>query len=531
MTASFDLITQPWIPVVYTDGRGGEVGLAELFASAHDIRRIAGATPPMTAALHRLALAFLHRAYGPARAQDWGDLWKAKSFKVTKVGKYATSSGASFDLFDPQRPFLQCPELPEARKSTVAKLIPDLAVGNNVTLFDHTVAGDRVELTPGEAARWLVTAHAYDPGGMKTPATTVKSSKRAPCNSFAVVLVEGSTLKETLLLNAARHDPKDPVDVPAWERPVPGAEPDKRRSDGWTDVLTWPSRRVRLFPETRNGTTVVAEAILSPGTEFVDDDVLPQVERMAAYRTPLTAGGRPKPGAPMLPVRLRPVRGAWRHSVELLLVDPWREERSKQRPVALKELATHTERGRIPDETVYTLRMFGQQLDKNASVVEAYFEEAVPAPVALIRAAQGNDDGENLVAGLVGCAIELADESGAALRIMQREYHKEMRAIPGESVDLPYWPELPRPFGRFLRELNAATAAAQSERRVMDRWQQTVGATARRVADDWAEGVAASGRSLRVLGKHQTALHKRLRALSGRFEAQIVKYLTKDDAE
>ncbi|MFF0146543.1 CRISPR system Cascade subunit CasA [Amycolatopsis sulphurea] len=528
MTAPFDLITQRWIPVVRLGGGEDEVGLAELFAEAHKIRRIAGETPPMTAALYRLVLAFLHRAYGPEYDADWGDLWKAESFDADAVGRYVNTSGASFDLFDAERPFLQCPELPEAKRSTVAKLIPDRAVGNNVTLFDHTVAGDRVELAPSTAARWLVTAHAYDPGGMKTPATKVKSSKRAPCNGFAVVLVEGRTLKETLLLNASLHDPEDPGDRAAWERPVPGAEPDKRRSGGWTDVLTWPSRRVRLFPTVRAGKTVVAEAVLSPGTELVGE--LPGLEKMAAYRTPLTPAGRPKPGAPMLPVRLRPVRGAWRHSVELLLVDPWNEERTRQRPVALKELATHTDRGRIPDETVYTLRMFGQQLDKNASVVEAYFEEAVPAPVALIRAQNDTDD-ENPVAKLVGCAIELADEAGAALRTMQREYHKEFHAMPGESIDLPYWPVLPRPFGRFLRDLNAARAAGRSERRVMDEWQRTVGSTARRVADDWAAAVAVSGRSLSALGKHQAALHKRLRSFSARFEGQIVKYLTKDDAE
>ncbi|WP_284742291.1 type I-E CRISPR-associated protein Cse1/CasA [Amycolatopsis sp. RTGN1] len=521
MTASFNLITEPWIPVVHLDGRPGEAGLSELFTSAHDIRRIVGETPPMTAALHRLVLALLHRAYGPARSGDWGALWKAESFEREPLSTYFARWPGAFDLFDPQRPFLQCAALPAVKKSTVAKLIPDRAVGNNVTLFDHTTAGDRIELTPAAAARWLVTAHAYDPGGMKTPASTIKSSKRAPCNNFAVVLVEGGNLKETLLLNATRYDPADPADAPTWERPVPPAEPDRRRRSGWTDLLTWPSRRVLLVPDDRDGTPVVAEAVLSPGTELVDK--VADVEFMAAYRTTLTASGRPKAEAPMLPVRLHPVRGVWRHSVELLLVDLWQEERSRQRPRALKELADRAERDHIPGDTVFTLRVFGQRLDKNASVVEGYFEEAVPAPVALIRAGRGD------VAGLVGAAIELADEAGAALRAFQREYHKELRAEPDVTLDLAYWPVLPRPFAGFLRSLNDARVAGTPERQVLKDWRRVVDSVARRAADGWATGLDARGRDLRALGKHQNGLYKRMRQVLGRFDVQIAKFLTKGD--
>ncbi|KAA9157934.1 type I-E CRISPR-associated protein Cse1/CasA [Amycolatopsis acidicola] len=523
MSASFDLITEPWVPVTRLDGSGAMVGLAELFTSAHTIRGIVGETPPMTAALHRLALALLHRVYGPARRQDWAKLWSAEAFDTQALERYLATSQTSFDLFDPERPFLQCPTLPSAKKSTVAKLIPDRAVGNNVTLFDHTIAGDYTELDPGAAARWLVTAHAYDPGGMKTPATTVKSSKRAPCNNFAVVLVEGGDLKQTLLLNAVRYDIGDPDDAPGWEHKSPGAEPDKRRPGGRTDLLTWPSRRIRLFPAHSNGKTVVSEAIMSPGTEL--DGKLPDIEAMAAYRVPRTISGKPKPGAPLLPVQLEPVRGVWRHSVELLLVDSWAEERARQRPGALKQLADLAEHGHIPADTVYTLRVFGQRLDTKASVVEGYFEETVPAPVALIRA---KDDA---VTGLVGTAIELADDAGYALRAMQRNYRKDMRAEPASVLDLGYWPILPRPFATFLRALNNARATGQSERSAMTEWQRTVLTTVRAAADDWAAGVTTDGRSLSMLGKHQQALHKRLRQLATRFDAQIAKYLTKDTDE
>ncbi|MET9002051.1 type I-E CRISPR-associated protein Cse1/CasA [Amycolatopsis sp. NPDC004169] len=528
MSATFDLATESWIPVVYLeepepDGAEPLVGLRELFASAHRIRRIVGETPPMTAALYRLVLAVLHRAYGPARLKDWEKLWTTETFDPALLARYLDRPDLSFDLFDPQRPFLQCPGLPAGKKSTVAKLIPHRAVGNRVTLFDHTTAQDRVELTPAAAARWLVTAQAFDPGGMKTPYKADKSSERALCNYFGVVLVEGATLKETLLLNAVRYDARASDDAPAWEAPSPSPEPEKRRSRGWTDVLTWPSRRIRLFPEDSGGAMVVAESVLTPGVRLVGE--LPEIEGMAAYRTPRTPSGRPKPGAPMLPIRLQPVRGVWRHSVELLLVDPWSEERTRQRPRALKQLAALAEHGHVPADTVYTLRVFGQRLDANASVVEAYLEEEVPAPVALIRA------GDDALTGLVGCAIELAEEAGAALRAMQREYHKDMRAEPDITLDLAYWPALPAPFGVFLRALNDARLAGQSEQRAMAGWRRAVTSIAEQAADSWAAGIAADGRSLNMIGKHLGAVLDRLRTIARTYDAQIAKYLTKDGHE
>ncbi|MEV5721876.1 type I-E CRISPR-associated protein Cse1/CasA [Amycolatopsis mediterranei] len=537
MTATFDLTVEPWIPVVHLDEPDSAetlVGLHELFASAHRIRRIVGETPPMTAALYRLALAVLHRAYGPPRLEDWEKLWTAETFDPALLAGYLDRPDLSFDLFDPQRPFLQCPGLPEGKKSTVAKLIPHRAVGNRVTLFDHTTARDRVELTPAAAARWLVTAQAFDPGGMKTPYTTDKSSERAPCNYFGVVLVEGANLKETLLLNAVRYDAQASDDAPTWEAPLPPPEPEKRRSRGWTDVLTWPSRRIRLFPEDSGGATVVAQSVLTPGVRLVGE--LPEAERMAAYRTPRTPSGKPKPDEPMRPIRLQPVRGVWRHSVELLLVDPWSEERTRQRPRALKQLATLAEHGYVPADTVYTLRVFGQKLDKNASVVEGYLEEEVPAPVALIRA------GDDALTGLVGCAIELADEAGAALRAMQwdyykalhsmrREQQKDVRAKLEKTVDLAYWPALPAPFAALLRTLNDARLAGQSEQRAMAGWRRAVTSVAAQAADSWAAAIAADRRSVNLIGKQQQLFLDRMGRTARTYDAQIAKYLTKDDNE
>lgn len=530
MTTSFDLTTEPWIPVVDLAGRHREVGLHEVLRDAHTIRRITGETPPMTAALYRLVLAVLHRAYGPASQAAWGQLWTGDRLPEEPLADHVIVQRENFDLFHPQRPFMQCTELSSVRRSSVAKLIPHKAVGNNVTLFDHTTAEDRVDLTPAEAARWLVTAQAFDPGGMKTPFEKDKSSERAPCSSLGVVLVEGTTLKETLLLNALVYKPDGEAplrmalqDVPAWEWTPPPGKPDKRHPRGWTDLLTWPSRRILLFPEVVDGRVVVAQAVLTPGVRMLSD--LSNVEMMAAFRQPNAANGKPKPGAPLLAVRLHPVRGIWRHSVELLLMDVRAKDNTRLRPRALTQLADLLEFDRIPEDTVYTLRVFGQRLDSKASVVEGYLEEEVPAPLALVRAQ------DESLAALIGTAVELADEAGAALRSMQRDYFKDMRAIPTTDLDMSYWPTLTQPFSAFLRAVNAARIAGRSEVDATKAWAREVHVSATAAADRWAVGTGKTERNLSLIGKQQDQFMSRLDRLVRIFHVKVAKYATRDDVE
>ncbi|MGC5410384.1 type I-E CRISPR-associated protein Cse1/CasA, partial [Streptomyces sp. DT225] len=109
-------------------------------------------------------------------------------------------------------------------------------------------------LTYAEAARWLVHAHAYDTSGIKSGVVGDDRAKKGKVYPLGVgwagnlggVFAEGSTLRETLLLNMVA--PADTVglsdwdageDLPAWRRQAcgPGAEP-VRRPTGVRDLYT-----------------------------------------------------------------------------------------------------------------------------------------------------------------------------------------------------------------------------------------------------------------------------------------------------
>ena len=74
--ATFDLRTEPWIPVRYVDGKSGEVGLRNALVEAHHIRELDLDNPMETAALYRLLLALTIRINPETEDESaWFDRW------------------------------------------------------------------------------------------------------------------------------------------------------------------------------------------------------------------------------------------------------------------------------------------------------------------------------------------------------------------------------------------------------------------------------------------------------------------------
>ncbi|MFI6521997.1 type I-E CRISPR-associated protein Cse1/CasA [Spirillospora sp. NPDC050679] len=553
---TYDLLENGWLPVLDMDGRTRFVGLAEAITGAHGLRWIDAEAPIVTAALHRLLLAFAHRVYGPCDEAEWGKLWDAHAFpKDDRWNRYLREHRRAFDLFG-ERPFFQSPDVPDAKFATAAKLTMFRATGSNATLFDHTVAGDRVELRPAEAARWLVTVQAYDTGGTKTPFLKDKSSERGLCNYFATALLEGRTLKETLLLNMPVYSPEFGFprhtrtgDAPIWERAEPpGPEPVKEGPPpaGWTELLTWPSRRIRLRAVRRGDEVLVDGVAILPGTRL--GVPLAEVEQMAAFRRKKQ---RTKDGkeffADARPVTLETLRGIWRHSTELLLPAEGLGERI--RPRTLDHVADMAGRGFVPSHHVYTLRVFGQRLDQQGGgAVHAWLQETLPVPVALLRA----DRRLPALEQLLGHAVELADEAGARLDRLEREYAEAMGEPPPKKgpkrrlISQWYWPALEAPFGRMLRDLGAVLdgvpagtppdevprLAAPRMIGLFDAWGTRVRRTATDARHRWVVSTPRKpGREHLVLADLDGACETAIRLAHRRYALSVRNYLPLDGEE
>jgi CRISPR system Cascade subunit CasA len=148
---SYDLVANPWIPVIGLDGTPDRVGLAELARRAGSLRAFGG-PPPVRVAVLRLVVAMLRDCLGtdpvaPDRRAWW---WDRGVLPHEEFADYLRAYAARLRLFDDERPFLQDPRLRGDRTTikSVAELAPHLPKGNNATWVDRIRSGSPPRTRP-----------------------------------------------------------------------------------------------------------------------------------------------------------------------------------------------------------------------------------------------------------------------------------------------------------------------------------------------------------------------------------------------
>ncbi|MCL4466184.1 MAG: type I-E CRISPR-associated protein Cse1/CasA [Chloroflexi bacterium] len=382
MTYQFNLIDEKWIPCLLPGGRREEYGIRDALLKAAKISEISDHSPLVTAALHRLLLAILHTVFGPRSVDEWAALWH-RGWDERRLMSYLDDERVHerFDLFHPQRPFCQVAGVSSRGASPATRLARELASpANAVLLFDH---GGKDVLTAAEAARCLLAYQSYAPGGSQSrESAEFSSAKAAPLVNAALLLVKGSDLRRTLLLNLHWYCPDEAepfsgagADRPAWEAAAPPGDV-VRAPLGYLDLLTWQSRRVRLLPEAgEGGQAVVSRAIILRGEQFEKGFSLHEKETMVAFKKNVKAG----PGADPWPaVALQPERALWRDSLSLL--ESVAEQRS--RPKMLDWLRYLVAEGHLAIADTLPLEVFGCVPDQ-ANVV-LWRHERLPVPTSYL---------------------------------------------------------------------------------------------------------------------------------------------------
>ncbi len=280
---SYDLVANPWIPVIGLDGTPDRVSLAELARRAGSLRAFGG-PPPVRVAVLRLVVAMLRDCLGtdpvaPDRRAWW---WDRGVLPHEEFADYLRAYAARLRLFDDERPFLQDPRLRGDRTTikSVAELAPHLPKGNNATMIHQTTdlgGPNPVRFSAADAACWLVSVHAHirpgiTPSRAGAPPGRV-SARGGPLLGRLAVVPECETLARTLLMNLPLGR-RDPLDVPAYraEQPVRSAE----QACGPVSVLTWTSRHVLLVPDA-DGTVAEAKVAADPDI----DPLLPRYVQAA----------------------------------------------------------------------------------------------------------------------------------------------------------------------------------------------------------------------------------------------------------
>ncbi|MFB7511455.1 type I-E CRISPR-associated protein Cse1/CasA, partial [Streptomyces broussonetiae] len=399
--------------------------------------------------------------------------------------------GDRFELFS-SRPFAQVAGLTalngETKPSTL--LVPSVASGNNVPLFSALSEADHLDLTPAQAALWLMHAHCWDTAAIKTGAVGDGQAKNGkttgnptgPLGQFGVIVPTGGTLYETLLLNTpVLPDGLAAGDRPQWawdERPAScaatspaGPEWSVRPAGGLLDLLTFPSRRIRLIPaETEQGLRV-RQVVVCAGDRLA---LTPGEEPHTAWMHL----AKPKAGRPARrPRRHASGRAAWQGLGALLALALPQDGDGPYTSVLLRQTGQLFADRYLPADFALGVETCGLEYGNQSAVVENAIADSLPLPVASLLAAD-----EWLRQPILDC-VDQADRVG---RVLDGLHGDLRRACGGEPLPRD---KGERPSARFLhavdgrmRRLLAGLRTIGDDYDTLERAQQAWEVTLRRAA-------------------------------------------------
>lgn len=286
MAASFDVLTERWIPVIDEAGRAVELGLLETLERAHELRAIQVASPLEEYSVHRFLILFLMDALRPEDEREIGDLLEQGQFDMTKIRSYVAQcqqEGVSFDLFDKERPFLQTPyvEAWDREAKPVSTLDYTIPNGNNHIHFDHRQR--ETTCSPGKALRLLLTAQIFCTAGAQGYPSNVNGAPPW----FA--LIQGENLFQTLVLGMIGTDGiMIPFDTPPvfWRNQEIVSSKEEVAKTSWLYGMLFPARRICLLPDEAGA--LVRQVYLSQGLNYMVTNAW--VDPHVAYR--VTEKGR-----------------------------------------------------------------------------------------------------------------------------------------------------------------------------------------------------------------------------------------------
>lgn len=431
--SSFNLVNQPWIPVLSHDGSQKLLGLKDVLHEADALSGISAELPTVSIAIQRFLQAVLLRVSGPLppaiedRMDLWGGWWDA-GLPLDLIDAYLQKWSDRFDLLDPERPFFQVPglQLASGTGSGLTKLTADVPAG---TKHFVTRIGSGIESMPyAEAAQWLIHTQAFDCAGIKSGVVgdaRVKGGKSysfgypAFSGTLGIISLEGASLAETLLLNLhLGHTDAD--DVPSWE-----SSPQRIASDGIypaprgaAQLWTWPSRMIRLIVRDDK----VVDAVISNGEKVTPQNQFNR-EPMVAWRYSKPQSVKEKTDVYM-PVGHDPNRAAWRGLSGILGLAPSATPAVPTKTAGVIDwLARAQDGGYVEADKSVAIRCVAMEYGSQASTFTRDFNDVVPVSVALLSSST-----------LRQLAVDAVKEAQNAVMVF-RDFTRNVALASGDSGD------------------------------------------------------------------------------------------------
>ena len=515
----FNLCNEPWIPVLYVSGQTQEVSLKQLFDESNSIRKIHSADATTDVAILGVAVVIFFRAVLENK-EEYGELYREPkkwiqnislggSEQLYFVQDYLKKYQDRFNLFDAERPFMQVADLHTSKGEV--KPVSRLVLDSESEYFSMRAEQALTSLSYAEAARYLVTVQAYDYSGIKSGAVgdpRVKGGKGYPLGvgwygTTGKIIVHGENLIETLLycidyeqlLNVEKVKGKSHrialQDKSVWERELPdtaapraykGGDPTKYKDEpapaaGMCEILTWQSRRVRLFPE--NGR--VTGVLVSNGDKWFDRNTY--TDPLTAYRFSKNQSTQTNPV--WMPKAHSAERTLWRGVDALLMrLDSSQIKQDKPAPV-IRQISSGKY---FPAGAKANVQLVGMVYGNQSAVIEGTIDESLSLELALLteQGARISTTVRENIQITMDAAIALGQYAGNLLRAAGKEY--EFRPSVTESI----LHRMEDEFRSWLADLSVSDDVSTQAAK----WQSKV----RRILEDEADQLAVSAGPKAAIG-------------------------------
>ncbi|HEY0739686.1 MAG TPA: type I-E CRISPR-associated protein Cse1/CasA [Herpetosiphonaceae bacterium] len=525
--ASFNLWHEPWIRVLDRNGERRTLSIEAVLFQAHDLKAFYDPSPLTVASVHRLLAAILQAIYAPRYLLHIVNLLDAQAFDSAKIRAFGEQFAERFDLFHPSAPFLQTGDVPldawrkpekskgnrtaagaqgdrdqrpaeqpaapagKIEPKTIAYLLEEVPAGTNRTHFRHVNDEDH-RLCPACCARSLITIPAF----AKSGGAGIKPSINGVPPVY--LLPVGDTLFHSLALSliGEEYQPTSADatrQTAAWNGATIIPRGGELSAVGYLESLTFPARRVRLFPIVDPGPCTrcgqespirVKEMLYEMGWSRPKD--------APWWKDPFVAYRNSAKGKSDAPTPLRPSQGKalWRDYSTLFLTD------AELQPALVQQMNHLIDGGSVDEHQQLRFRCIGMKTDGKAKVFE-WLDDALDVPAAVLRDQYG--------AAAVRKALARAEEVAYKIRVIFTRHMQPTRGgkqehflgLRGRMEDA-YWTALAHPFLVLI----ATAATVEAVDRAQARWARTILRQAQSVFD----GV------LEQLGDRADMLRRRVKA-------------------
>lgn len=273
MRPSFNVLDEPWIPVVALDGTKELLGIRQTLQRAPELKEISVVSPLEEFSVYRFLSVFLMDALRPKRGSSIKRLLKQGYFDMEQIEAYISlceSEGVSFDLFDEKRPFMQAAYVKEWDKEPkpISAIDCTLPSGNNHLHFEHDCA-QKHHLCFTDIFPKLLAANLFAINGGSGYQPSISSDRGK--NPY-MVLISGVNLFQTLcymLLPSSEHD-YDLERPGAWMC-VPEIKDNQPPDTAFFRMMLYPVRSILLLPvESQN---VISETYFCNGYKLPEKGI------------------------------------------------------------------------------------------------------------------------------------------------------------------------------------------------------------------------------------------------------------------